>query len=123
LDFSFNEIIVRDPVWLSMFAGAIEEMEHHIRDAFSLGPLDADMMRDRIPLDSIPFKHPKRRQRDIHSLPKDDDVRVAFQALFLFLLRPFVPLKCKLRNKGFTFPCCVQNLRDLLFLLFRSNNG
>ncbi len=78
-----------------MFAGAIEEMEHHIQDAFALGVTDPDTMRDRIPLDSIPFKYPKRKQKDIHALPKDDEVRIAFQALFLFLLRPHVPLKCK----------------------------
>jgi hypothetical protein len=78
-----------------MFAGAIEDMENHIQDAFAIGVSDADTMRDRIPLDSMPFKYPKRKQKDIHALPKDDEVRIAFQALFLFLLRPRVPLKCE----------------------------
>lgn len=93
LDWSFNDNIVRDPAWLPLFAGSIEEMEHHIRDVLALGVVDAETMRDRIPLDSIPFKYAKRRDKDIHILPKDDEVRVAFQALFLFLLRPFIPLK------------------------------
>ena len=95
LDWSFNDTVVRDPTWLPIFAGSIEEMEHFIRDAISLGVTDPDVMRDRLPLDNIPFKYSKRKQKDIHAFPKDDEIRIAFQALFLFLLRPYVPLKCK----------------------------
>lgn len=95
LDWSFNDTVVRDPAWLPIFAGSIEEMEHFICDAISIGVTDPDAMRDRLPLDNIPFKYSKRKQKDVHAFPKDDEIRIALQALFLFLLRPFVPLKCK----------------------------
>ena len=43
---------------------------------------------------------------NIQDMAKDDEVRVAFQALFLFVLRPYIPIKCEFhryfaRVKGF----------------------
>lgn len=79
---------------MPLYAGSIEEMVHYIREAINLGVTYADTMRDRLPLDTIPFKYAKQHGFNINDLSKDDEIRVSFQALFLFLLRPFIPLKC-----------------------------
>jgi hypothetical protein len=78
------------------FAGVIEDMEAHINSATAAGLKDHEVMREQIPLDSIPFRYARRYLiKNIQELPKDDELRLACQALFLFLLRPRVPLKCK----------------------------
>ncbi|RYH32204.1 hypothetical protein EON65_01115 [archaeon] len=80
------------------FASAIEDMEEHIREIVNnLGSLDPEAARAKLFLDNTPFRCARRLlSSSIQELPKDEEVRVACQALFLFLLRPFIPLKCEL---------------------------
>lgn len=94
MDWSFSEV-VRDRNLLIFLAGAIEDMEHHIQEAVLLGVSDPENMRERIPLDTVPFKFAKKTQIKIQDMAKDDDIRISFQALFLFILRPYIPIKCK----------------------------
>ena len=50
-------------------------------------------MREHLGLDTCPFEHCRRAGYEVHELPKDDERRLSVQALFLFVLRPHVPLK------------------------------
>lgn len=96
MDWSFSDRITSDPDLVVFFAGAIEDMEAHINGATASGIRDAESMREQIPLDTIPFRYARRfLVKNIQELPKDDEIRLACQALFLFLLRPRIPLKCK----------------------------
>lgn len=97
LDWSFSDKAIRDKEVLYFFAGSIEDMEAHMNVAFDGGLREAEVMRELLPLDSIPFRFARRYLvRNIQELPKDDEIRLACQALFLFLLRARVPVKCKL---------------------------
>ncbi len=93
MDWSFSEV-VRDRNLLTVLAGAIEDMEHHIKEAVLLGISDPETLRERIPLDTVPFKFAKKMQIKIQDMAKDDEIRISFQALFLFVLRPYIPIKC-----------------------------
>lgn len=95
LDWSFSEVI-RDRNLLTILAAAIEDMEHSIKEAVALGIGNAENLRERIPLDTVPFKFAKKMQIKVQDMAKDDEIRVSFQALFLFILRPYLPIKCKL---------------------------
>jgi hypothetical protein len=78
-------------------SGAVVEMEQQIKEALDMlnDVTDKEQVREKLNLESTPFKFTKRRQINIHDLPKDDERRLAFQALFLFVLRPKLPIKCK----------------------------
>lgn len=94
LDWSFSERVVRDVDMGLFFAGAIEDMEAHINSTMDGGLRDPESMREHLPLDSVPFRYARRfLVKNIQELPKDDEIRLACQALFLYLLRPRVPVK------------------------------
>jgi hypothetical protein len=44
-------------------------------------------------LEDVPFVATKNAKTDIHSLPRDDEKRMIFQALLLLMLRPIIPIK------------------------------
>ena len=76
-------------------------MDAHIKEV--LGNLDAlkdkERLREKLSLEIVPFKFAKKRQVNVHDLPKDDERKLAFQALFLFVLRPKIPIKCTDNNQ------------------------
>lgn len=103
---------------LPVYANAIEEMNHYIKHAFSSGGLlEPEIMREKLPLDTAPFKYAKKLHLNIQELHKDDEIRVAFQALFLFVLRLFIPLKCK---KLHFFLLIILVVRKYALILFVS---
>lgn len=51
------------------------------------------LLRERLSLDTLPFRFAKKNELFVHEYNKDDERRVALQALFLFILRPYLPLK------------------------------
>ncbi len=73
-------------------------MDVHIKDVLSQCGDDFDKvrLRDKLSLDTAPFKFTRKRQVNVHDLPKNDERKLAFQALFLFVLRPKIPIKCEL---------------------------
>eukprot|EP01031_Cornospumella_fuschlensis_P039789 gene39789-48444_t len=95
LDWSFSERVMRNSEMSLFFASAVEDMDEHIREITSgLGSLDHESARTKLFLDNTPFRCARRLlSSSIQDLPKDDEVRIACQALFLFLLRPYISLK------------------------------
>lgn len=81
----------------SFLNGAVVEMEQQVKDILPTNGsdvLDKDLLREKLSLESMPFTFTKKRQVNIHDLPKDDERRLAFQALFLFALKPKIAAKC-----------------------------
>jgi hypothetical protein len=70
-------------------------MNNTIKSSLGAGLFHQEIMREKLPLDTVPFKYAKKMHVNIQDMAKDDDVRVAFQALFLFVLRPYIPIKCE----------------------------
>lgn len=95
LEFSFNNDVVRHPVMQKLFAASIEILEQHINEAMTTlkGTYDESTMREKLPLDSIPFLLAKRMRMNFNDVAKDNDIRLSFQALLLFLLRRKIPPK------------------------------
>lgn len=56
---------------------------------------DEATMRDRLSLDSTPFVLAKRMRMSFSEITKDNDIRLCFQALLLYLLRRRIPPKCR----------------------------
>lgn len=110
LTWCFSEDILRDQDAALFFAGAIEDMELHILTATADGIKDPESMREHLPLDSAPFRHARRYLvKNVSELPKDDELRLACQALFLFLLRPRLTLKYRTAED---FLCQYPEARD-----------
>jgi hypothetical protein len=87
--------MVRAQDRLNIFAAAIEEMNTVIKATIAMDPsCEPKYLREKLSLEIIPFRYAKKAQVNIKDLPKDDDYRLAFQVLFLFVLRPYLPLKC-----------------------------
>lgn len=77
----------------------MEEMNNFVKNIISAGGItEQEIMREKLPLDSAPFKYAKKVHLNIQEMTKDDEIRVAFQALFLFILRPYIPIKCMYPN-------------------------
>jgi hypothetical protein len=89
--------MIRTPALLPILAGTIEETSKYLQTIFSDSEetQEQDPLKEKLALEIIPFRYAKRVQYNIHNKPKDDELRIAFQTLFLFVLRPFIKLKCK----------------------------
>ena len=88
-------------------------MNNFIKHALSPGGVtEAEILREKLPLDTAPFKYPKKLHLNIQELHKDDELRVAFQTLFLFVLRLYIPLKCK--NLVSPYRCLLPPLPHFL---------
>lgn len=96
LEFSFSHSVVLHPTMQRLYVASIESYELLIEEALaSTKPLDESALRDRLPLDSAPFQVAKRMRMSFSDIAKDNDIRLSFQALFLFILRRKMPPKCK----------------------------
>lgn len=93
LEWSFTDNLIKGPTMLGVYAAAIEEMNNFVKHAMTSGLTEQEIMREKLPLDSAPFKYAKKLHLNIQELHKDDEIRIAFQALFLFVLRLYIPIK------------------------------
>lgn len=101
LEFSFSHSVVLHPVMQRLYVASIESYELLIDEALaSTKPLDESALRDRLPLDSAPFQVAKRMRMSFSDIAKDNDIRLSFQALFLFILRRKMTPKCKWRDRN-----------------------
>ena len=95
LEFAFDPELIRTPDMMNLLRAAITDMEYHIKEALAcVGKPDQEELREKLSLETIPFRMAKRNA--IFKRGKEDTVRHTFQAMFLFLLRPKITLKCKL---------------------------
>ena len=104
LEVSFSPLVIRDDRMMALLQSSLPEMENIIKStlhSFQIQvPRDEDKMktiqghvRDHLVLDNVPFYHARKSIFRVHELPKDDERRLCIQALFLFVLRPYIPLK------------------------------
>lgn len=106
LEFSFSHSVVLHPVMQRLYVASIESYELLIDEALaSTKPLDESVLRDRLPLDSAPFQVAKRMRMSFSDIAKDNDIRLSFQALFLFILRRKMTPKCKSRARVIATIC------------------
>lgn len=123
LIYAFNDEIMKDEDYLAVFASCVDKYEELIRDVIdtqNIKSYDPFYLRDRLPIDVLPFLYPKKIGVMTTEIPKDDEVKLAFQTLFLFLLRPHVSLKCK-NNSDFSQYWCLSN--KPMCLLIRCRRG
>lgn len=96
LEFSFNSSVVNHPIMQRLFIATLEHCNQMIDEAMaSIKVCDEATMRDRLSLDSTPFVLAKRMRMNFNEITKDNDIRLCFQALLLYLLRRKIPPKCK----------------------------
>lgn len=95
LDFCFSNAVVQNPVCQRLFVASMDHFDSLITEAMAMKPCDENSLRDRLPLDSVPFLCAKKLKVNFNDLAKDHDFRLSFQALFLFLLRKRIPIACK----------------------------
>lgn len=89
--------LLRDEIFIRLLAASIEFFEEIINQTIELYPnLHQSMIRERLQLDSVPFITARRYRVNFTDVPKEYDCRIAFQALFLYLLHPHIPCTCKL---------------------------
>ena len=96
LEFSFGELNFLENEVESLIRGSLDEMFNLIQrvltgDQSSMD--NKDRIREKLNLEDAPFHYARRCGYRIHELPRDDLRRQSLQALFLFILRTFVPLK------------------------------
>jgi hypothetical protein len=72
----------------------MEEIYTFIKNALSSEITDQEMLREKLPLETAPFRFAKKAHLNIAEMAKDEERRLAFQALFLLILRPWIPIKC-----------------------------
>lgn len=101
LEISFSPLVIRESRMADLLMGSLSAMELSVqkvlREVMSCqeGSIahSQHIIRDNLSLDVVPFAHGRKTGYDVHELPKDDERRLAVQALFLFILRPHIPLK------------------------------
>lgn len=102
LEVSFSPLVIRDERMIALLFGSLSVMDFAInrvlKDVLKIKDRDQIannqiQMRELLSLDVIPFEFGRRTGSDAQDLPKDDERRLAVQALFLFILRPHIPLK------------------------------
>lgn len=94
LEVSFGNAFLNDEVLLRALRSSIPVMEGIIKSVLEESTsTDVHDLRCKLALEVIPFLHVKSNRLPIETLPKMDERRLLFQALYLFILRPHLPLK------------------------------
>jgi hypothetical protein len=94
LEFSFSNSVVNHPIMQRLFVSTMEHCDQMIDEAMAtIKVCDEATMRDRLSLDSTPFVLAKRMRMSFSEITKDNDIRLCFQALLLYLLRRRIPPK------------------------------
>ena len=98
LDWAFGEAVLQR-------AGVFENLEDSFNAVYdftrsgtvtiSSGSTPEEQYHEKLALDSAPFMYTKSIGLNYHELPREDDTKLIFQALFLLVLREQVPHKCK----------------------------
>ncbi len=95
LEFSFNNSVVLHPVMQRLFIASLDSYEILIDEAISsVIFMVSGSFCVGLSLETVPFLYAKRMRMNFNDIAKDNDIRLSFQALFLFLLRRKLGPKC-----------------------------
>jgi hypothetical protein len=96
LDASFNPILMHDAHMVELLTNSLVEFDETIRNALTVaGSHDRTILRSLLSIESAPFSYAKKtlKQVKLNELPKDDERRLAIQALFLYALKVHIAEK------------------------------
>ena len=93
IESSFCSSIFQDPKLEELFPSTLIYLHKTVRSTIQDESIEKQTIRTYISLDTLPFEHCRRSGYKLNELPTSDERRLAFQAMLLFILRPYIPIK------------------------------
>ena len=94
LEWAFSKFLIREEVMSAILKAAFLDIQSYVNEKFPTEIKDYADMREIFSLDVVPFRYTKNKQLNIQDLGKEDERKLLFQALLLFILRIRIPNKC-----------------------------
>ena len=94
LEWAFSKFLIREEVMSTILKAAFLDIHAYVVEKFPNELKDYVAMREIFSLDFVPFRYTKKKQLNIHDLAKEDERKLVFEALLLFILRTRIPNKC-----------------------------
>lgn len=93
LEWAFSKFLIREEVMSAILKAAFLDMHSYVTENFPNEIKDYTAMREIFSLDTVPFRYTKKKQLNIQDLAKEDERKLVFEALLLFILRTKIPNK------------------------------